>query len=144
MRAIDPVEHIRENPEMYLPEGGAIPAYLATRLAGDALLLGAGRVEISRHGDWWHVVSDHDWIAASSVGDVKETFSHVLPFPEAGVNAMRSEVLLLAFADAVVTTAAGRCATLKGDPADRATICKIHPDMPDGRIVAFKVDQDQE
>src|SRR5690348_11695923 len=115
MRTIDPLEHIRANREMYLPGGRCDPAYLATRVAEDALTSGAKRVEILHWQDWWVVAADSDWMARCCSGDVRELFDRVVPFPESGVNSMRSEVLLSAFADEVVTGGPGEGAVIKGN-----------------------------
>src|SRR2546423_2717418 len=104
MRTIDPLDHIRGNREMYLPGGRCEPAYLATRVADDALTLGASRVELLHHQDWWIIAANADWMALPKSCGVRELFDRVVPFPESGVNSMRSEVLLSAFADEVLTS----------------------------------------
>ena len=51
---------------------------------------------------WWVVVADVDWLASAG-RPLSELFSTIVPFPGAGDNSMRSEVLLGAFAEQVLT-----------------------------------------
>lgn len=139
MRTIDPVEHIRANPDLYLPGGRADPAHLASRLAGDALMLGAGRVEVSHDGCWWWVAADRDWMDANPSISAHDAFERIVPFPEAGVNSMRSEVLLTAFAERVVTVAEDGRECIKGDVTDADPVWRVLPSAGWARVVAFRL-----
>src|SRR5687767_46875 len=98
---LDPLKHIRSHPKMYLPGGILDPMWLATRVSGDALLLGAVNAGSTRCGDWWVAWADHDWLQRDGQ-EIRELFDRILPFREAGVNAMRGEILLTAFAKDIV------------------------------------------
>lgn len=114
----DAVGHIRGHPGMYLPDGWASPAcYLARQLACDAHVLGAACVQSSRSADWWWVAADRDWIADAPFG-IHELFTRIVAFPRAGVNSMRSDVLLTAFAEQVVTVAKGGRDVIRGEVTD--------------------------
>jgi len=139
VRTIDPVEHIRSHPDLYLPGGRADPALLASRLAGDALMLGAERVEVSHDGCWWWVAADRDWMGTNAAVTAREAFERIVPFPEAGVNSMRSEVLLTAFAERVVTVAVGARECIKGNVADADQIWRVLPTAEWARLVAFRL-----
>jgi hypothetical protein len=139
MRTINPVEHIRGHPDLYLPGGRADATLLASRLAGDALLLGAGRVELSHDGCWWWVAADRDWMGVNPSVPVREAFIRVIPFPEAGVNSMRSEILLTAFAEQVVTAADGARECIKGNVADADPAWRVLPSSCWARLVAFRL-----
>ena len=90
---------------MYLPDlsGMDVSIYLAQRLSSDAMVLGATEVDVVRAGEWWTVASDTDWLAKPCECALDKLFHQVIPFPEAGPNSMRSEILLTAFARDVVT-----------------------------------------
>lgn len=139
MRTIDPLDHIRSNREMYLPGGRCDPAYLATRVADDALTLGASRVELLRHRDWWVIAANSDWMARGPSCDVRELFGRVVPFPESGVNSMRAEVLLSAFADDVVTSGKDDGEVIKGNVSARDEIWSLVKGSDRARAVAFRV-----
>lgn len=98
----DSVEFIRSRPDMFL-RGEFNPSDMAGRLAGDALILGALHVTITR-GDMWHIISaDNDWLSAHPPVEPREAFFQIVRFPEAGDNSMRGEVLLTAFASKVIS-----------------------------------------
>ena len=139
MRTIDPVEHIRNHPELYLPGGRADAAFLAKRLADDARLLGAARVEWSHDECWWWVAADRDWMDAEAAVPMRDAFVRIVPFPEAGANSMRSEVLLTAFAEQVVTAADGVRECVKGDVADADPVWRLLPSSGWARVVAFRL-----
>ena len=109
----DPVESIRSHPDMYL-RGGFNASSMAGRLAGDALMLGALHVTITR-SDMWHIISaDNDWLSAHPPVEPRETFFQIVRFPEAGVNSMRGEILLTAFASKVISASSHNRFVVKG------------------------------
>lgn len=118
MRILNAVEHIRAHPELYLPEGRPDSASLARRLAGDAFFLGATFAGILSSNGWWFVVADKDWLGVST-GETADA-SRIVPFPEAGPNAVRTEALLSAFAEEVVAFDYDKARTLKGLKGDDA------------------------
>ena len=114
MRTIDPIAHIRSNREIYLPAIGDVSIYLAQRLSSDAMVLGANEVDVARAGEWWTVSADTDWLAKPCECAVEKLFNQVIPFPQAGPNSMRSEILLTAFARDVVTSNDRETKVIKG------------------------------
>jgi len=121
----DAVEHVRSKPDMYLG-GGARPDVIAQAIVGDALVLGAGRVLVLRHGPWWAVAADADWLTAPCrfPSLPPECFRRIVPFPEAGVNCMRHEILATAFARAVVSCTPERREVISGAELADATVCE--------------------
>jgi hypothetical protein len=137
MQILKPISFLREHPEHYLP-GGEVRAYwLAERVGADALLLGATRVQTSHAGDWWFVSADKDWLIGGPVSPA-ELFSNVVPFPEAGENSMRSEVLLGAFSDALAIATPGTFDILHGEPEQVRAVQSRMADGPWARVVAFR------
>lgn len=101
---VNPIEVIRKNVARYL---GGLTAptgeYLAGRMMSDLIWLRALPATVERIGNVWMISSHIDWLATESGATTEMAFSRVLPFAIAGQNSMRSEVLLSAFTDAVVT-----------------------------------------
>ena len=137
MQVIDPLTFLREHPEQYLP-GGEVRAYwLAERLAADALLLGASRTQTKRWGDWWSVSADRDWLSNAAVSPT-ELFATIVPFPEAGVNSMRSEVLLGAFGDTVAISTPAGLELVKGHFDDLPAMTTHERDEGWPRTIMFR------
>jgi|GEM_PF-1619107 hypothetical protein len=119
--------------------------FLATQLARDLTLMGAVPVSIERAGGWWLVSSAKDWLMESE-GSVCWKFTHIVNFPEAGREAYHSEILLTAFADAVVTRGAtGGITWIAGDPDRWALPARMRHRSRErtGRIVAFLSEDEQ-
>jgi hypothetical protein len=135
----DPLAHVRANPDLYLPGGRAEPSDFATRLAGDALTLGANRTLAVRHGDWWAVAADIDWLTAAPVA-IHDLFARIVPFPQSGPNAMRSEVLLGAYADHVITWSGPTSTLVKGSAADIHPLRTSFDDPSWRRVIAFRIE----
>ena len=85
--------------------------------SGRARRWASSRAEIHHVGAWWVVVSDEDWLTYGNDRSVRETFSHILPFPYFGANACRSEVVVNALASSLFTVKGGRLEILRGDEA---------------------------
>src|SRR4051812_26770299 len=114
MKTIDPLAHVRQHPEMYLPDGQHDAQRIAARIESDAITLGAGRTLNAHRDDRWIVAADIDWLADLDV-PAAEAFRRPLPFPQGGRNAFRAEVLLGAFADCVATWSEHGLQTIQGD-----------------------------
>jgi hypothetical protein len=158
MRTLDAIDHIRSNPEMYLPGGKPDASALAKRLAGDALLLGATVVGYGSSNGWWFVAADKDWLRNSAAG-TEDAFTRIIPFPEAGPNAVRTEVLLYAFAKEIVAIVQARWEALKGgkgalrsarDAIDEPSIVagqwlsRAWPPAHERLVVAFRIPSKRE
>lgn len=140
MRTLDPLDHIRRNPGMYLPGGNVDPSHLASRLSYDALTLGATRTLVVHRDAWWTVAADRDWLADGS-RVLEDLFQNVVPFPEAGVNAMRSEVLLGAFADEILTWDRQIAMVLKGVVPNPPAVQSLLGDTDQwARTIAFRLE----
>jgi hypothetical protein len=116
IKAVDAVSAIRNHPQMYLGKRVVSAGMLARRVADDARLLGCALVEIDEREDWWLVGADLDWLGLGQhrPSDPLELFRRAWPFLEAGDNAMRSEVLVAAFAQDVFTTTACNIQFIQG------------------------------
>jgi hypothetical protein len=121
---------------MYLPSGRVNGHSLASAIFTDALVESNRRVVVERLNDWWIIASDHDWIGPAA----KDHFERIVPFPEAGPNSMRSEVLLTAFADDVIVFDAVSHCIIKGDAKATEPLIALRKQHPEWkRIVAFRL-----
>jgi hypothetical protein len=103
IRVLDSITHVRSHPRMYFPSGEPTPSLIATRLADDALVLGAKSVCIVRADEWWIISADHDWLMLPHIESIGDRFRNFTPFPESGANSCRSEIFVGAFATAAAT-----------------------------------------
>jgi hypothetical protein len=139
MKTLDPIGQIQANPQMYLRGGQVDAVDLARQLAGDAIYLGAKRVQIMEVNDWLLVAADVDWMNKSAQTGVNDVFSKIIPFPQAGVNSMRSEVLLSAFADDVFTADASGHEVVKGQAPKDSDVYRAAKEENWARVVAFRM-----
>ncbi len=100
----DGVKQVLTTPQMYL--GGVSKAtaeILLSAMFSDAILLNEKKILYSQIKEW-HVLSGLTNWTERNVFNLKsplEIFQRIIPFPEGGVNSIRSEVLLTAFASQV-------------------------------------------
>ncbi len=136
LKTLDPIDHIRANPQMYLRGGNADPVDLARQIAGDAIYLGAKRAQIINVNGWLLVAADVDWMKGS---EIQEIFSQVVPFPKAGVNSMRSEVLLSAFARDIFTADSTGHVVIKGTAPNDPEVYRAAKEENWARVIAFRL-----
>ena len=103
-------------------------------IAKEALLCGASAVHISRHGQWWVIESQSDWLTST---DPLEAFSRVVPYSEGGPNSMRSEAFLPVFALDVVTYSPLAWYVVKGKSDEWLDGYVTNAEI--GRLVAFRI-----
>lgn len=118
LRVVDPLRMILDRPGRFLPDGDR-GASLAKHLEEDARLLGAGWVQVERLADWYLVGGDMDWcrVGRFRPADPLDLFRRAWPFSEAGVNSIRSEIVVAALAEDVFTgTASERQIVQGGEP----------------------------
>lgn len=139
MKTLDPIAHIQSNPDMYLRGGQVDAVELARQLAGDAIYLGAKRAQVMVVNEWLLVAADVDWMQKSGQTDANEAFNRIIPFPQAGVNSMRSEVLLSAFADDVFTADADGHQVIKGTAPTDKDVYRAAKEENWARVVAFRI-----
>lgn len=137
----DAVSLIRKNPSMYLRAEKATGEHLAASMMSTLIWLGALPATVIRLPPWWVISSEKDWLAVAGQANVEAAFSKIVPLPVAGPNSHRDEILLSAFADAVVTLGAGAVRWVKGDSSRLALPSGIDLARANGgRIVAFRCD----
>jgi hypothetical protein len=136
----DPLAFIRAHPQMFLAEVAAED--LALNLVRGIVLLNNGPVSLAHFDRWWLVAAEADWMSADAGATAEDVFHRLVPFPEAGPNSIRPEVLLTAFATTVVTWHLGRVTVVKGEVSPDDEIERVvaaHPLWK--RWVAFRMDE---
>jgi len=137
----DAIKFIRDNPQIFfgnqtLPDGYT----LASALFRDIALHDALPLKITKTNNWWVLIADKDWLKSQEGGAVN-VFSQMLPFPPAGTNACRAEVLVTAFAKAVITAGKDGTHWISGNEIAKASLPNtVQTDMNGsnkGRLVAF-------
>ncbi len=133
----DDLAFIRRHPQMFV--GRVSGEELAGIIAEGAILLTGKPARVGPAGDWWLIASEADWLNRKE--DAEEWFYHLRAFPEAGDNSIHGEVLLTAFADAVLTLTRSHQQVIKGTAAPADEIRKWREDNHNcRRIIAFRLD----
>lgn len=119
---------------------------LATQLVRDLLLAGSMPFRVDCVDGWWLVSSDKDWLFTQGGAATLQSFKQIVHFPEAGREACHSEILLSAFADAVVTQGGGgELIWIIGDQERWILPKQILGHLArSGRSVVFKLEHDQQ
>lgn len=144
LQVLDALEVIRRRPHMYLPDGQLHARKLATQLADEVATVTTGAIGIVRHGPWWLVACEEDWVEKSrGPATVEGYFGHVVAFPEYGVNSMHSEVIVRAFAQSMLTaTSAGDRVCLVGAMPNEDLSDRLTRSLPHWRrLVAFLLEE---
>ncbi len=138
----DQIEMIRARAAWF---GGEPPRarWFAANLVRDLIFLEASPVRVERVDHWWIVYADRDWL---KVGDSVslEPFFKVVAFSAIGVNSMRSEVVIAALADAVLTIGVDGVTWITGDRDLWPLPPALNLETPNGgigRILAFAIDR---
>lgn len=135
------VAFILKNRAMFGPPANVeLGAYLASHLASQLAFLRSLPFVVEKADAWWIIASRRDWLVSSEGASLAASaFSSLLPLPESGPNSHRSEVLLSAFADAVVTAGDDGLQWIKGSAERTPLPGGIDVSGRDGRMVAFRV-----
>lgn len=113
LEIIDPLQHIRQRPEMYLVGGDTSADALANRLLLDLQRSSGALVIYQQIGAWRIVGSDQDWLA--DVADPHEVFQRITTYQHQGQNCFHAEVLLAALASDIVLFAGQQAEVIQGD-----------------------------
>lgn len=130
---IDPIEHVRKRSSLYLEHDEFIPETVASKVAADALTLGAREVWLRHYGTWWLIGSRDDWFDDNT--SVERPFREIVGLPSGYENSFRREILLTAFADNVFVKKGENVFVIKGNLPEGVNWLNTLPE--DHRIVAF-------
>jgi hypothetical protein len=139
----DPIAFLRKRPDTYAGGRPWGPRF-AARLAHDLVLLSNLPIHIERIDSWWVVSSEKDWLVTADGAVSTKPFFHIVAFPAAGDNSHRSEVLLTAFADVVVTCGVDGLTWIRPDarcPPLSDGVRGACSRIGRGRLVAFQIEE---
>ncbi len=134
----DAIAFIRKRPQMFVGDD-PIGADFVKRIVSDLILLDAGPLRVARHGDWYAIAAEKDWLMSEDGTVSFEPFHRLIPMPSGGLFYDRAEVILNALTDAVVTSGADGVTWISGDathwplPDD----LELMPPSTTGRMIAF-------
>ena len=144
MLITDGISLIRKRPQMYGGERPWGPSF-AANLSDNVIYLGALPVHVYANDGWWIISSERDWLLTAQGSISYEAFSKFLPDPAKRANSLRTEVVIAALADAVVTCGRDGIKWITGDPLQRALPDELTDRMSGigkGRLVAFTIDNE--
>jgi hypothetical protein len=142
MLITDGISLIRKRPQMYGGERPWGPSF-AANLAENVIYLGVLPVYVHHFDGWWTVSSEKDWLLGTDGSVSYAAFSNFLPDPAKRANSLRSEVVIAALADAVVTCGRDGTKWITGDPRQRSLPSGLSDRMAaidKGRVVSFSID----
>jgi hypothetical protein len=134
---VDAIGHIRRQQQMYLRDGIARAEDLVERMLSDIVWLDALPAKVERAGSWWIVSSEKEWLMTLAGAVSLEVFRTIVPIPRRGPNDMRADVVVAAFARAVVTAGPEGVTWVVGDAATFPLPNGISLHRSSGRTVAF-------
>jgi hypothetical protein len=113
---------------------------MMTQIVSDLVIQRSLPFSVDHVDEWWLISSAKDWLLGPDGSVSLQNFKRIVHFPEAGREACHSEIMLTAFADAVITRGANDELTwISGDqglftvPATILDLMRCNP----GRTVAF-------
>ena len=132
---VDAVSSLRAHPEWYFKSGRFEWETMVSLLLFEAKTLTGGELSVEVNGSWTAVVAADDWLE----GD-ESLFALLRPFPGGGANASRVEVLLSAFCDTVLTSAAGVSVVIRSIGEDELPegFARLLTNPATGRVVVFR------
>jgi hypothetical protein len=123
------IERIRHNPPRYL--GARLPTspFMASALVQDALLCGIKDVRVQSYESWTSVCANEDWIIPNIKWERPPTYEHVfrtlIPFPQAGPNSFRAEVLVAAFSSDLSVVQSKSVTTCVGETPPEGVLSRL-------------------
>jgi hypothetical protein len=130
---VTPQAYVRGNADRFFFSGRFTPQEAAGLLATEALLTGCRHVELRRHGSWWIIGGDREWLHPPLH---RQAFEALVPFTEGGPNAVRGGILLTVFASDVVTLGHEGMHIVKG--RDSTELSQFLSQASYARAVAFR------
>ena len=138
LKPLDVKNHVITRQDMYFGSKGASAEKICSSIAEGALILGCTHIEIAKLKDWWIVAGDKDWLKLNNHSKTYESnvFECLCPFPEYGINAIRSEYFSSVFSSSLVTWDGEKAAVIKGGFIDFLSVIVDYKKYK--RIIGFK------
>jgi hypothetical protein len=102
LKVIRSIDSIRSNPGAFLPFGTVNGLSVAWGVLLEIMNGGCGGVQFDRFDDWWLLAANRDWLATANESEMQRRFDEIVPYPEKGDNTCHPEVVIGAFACAIV------------------------------------------
>jgi len=138
LKPLDVKKHVIKRQDMYFGSKGASAEKICSAIAEGALILGCTHTEIAKLKDWWIVAGDKDWLKLDNHSKTNESnvFEGLCPFPEYGINAIRTEYFSNVFSSSLVTWDREKAAVIKGNFNDFLSVIADYKKYK--RIIGFK------
>lgn len=114
IKKIDSLSYVVAHPEIFISPGAQLLHELTSKVAADLVVLESTPFTVSIHSGWRVVASKNNWLLKNNLLPLKDLFSTLVPFPEAGQNSNRSEILLNAYCQDVLVYNDGEFTEIKG------------------------------
>jgi hypothetical protein len=143
IRVLNGTEIIKKRPEMYFGSNGPTPEFISSAILRDAVTLGSKYAVVRYVEGWWLIAAETDWLSAGNLAntDLNRLFSGLVPFPEAGVNGIRSEVFASVYSSALLVGGKAGRLKLKGNDTEEKEFDNVITSIvPNERVLGFKFD----
>ena len=134
---------VRLKPHLYVG-GKPFGLHMTLHLVRDLLVEGSNNIDVMRIDNWWLIRSGMDWLCDKSGEVVLEPFSMIIPFPKAGLDGMRSEVVIASLSQAVFTCGRDGVKWVVSSPSEWTIPADLNSKVappPNGRSLAFIVNE---
>lgn len=138
IKVIDTVKGIRERRHMYFLNGIASYDDLIGRMSADILEIPHARMIVFRAENWCIIGSDKPWIPVPEDRSISEFFFRIVPTPERGYMAMRTEVFLTAVSKDLVLFLPEFHLIVQGEVTE-TLLLKIYPMTTCQQMIAFRL-----
>jgi hypothetical protein len=138
LKSLDVKKHVIKRQDMYFGTKGASAEKICSGIAEGALILGCTHTEIVKLNDWWIIAGDKDWLKLDNQSKINENnaFNGLCPFPEYGINAIRTEYFSNVFSSSLATWDGEKAAAIKGNINDFLSVIADYRKYK--RILGFK------
>lgn len=109
-------KHLANYPQLYFGPDGASESGVVNIISETAKLLGARTIHVTDIGNLKCIGADLDWLRLENDYGLNEDniFDCMWPFPEAGVNSARIEIIARVYASILVSARMGKLTVHKG------------------------------
>lgn len=120
----DHVSLLKKNRRIYIGDSILTTAQLAELVVNDSKCLGCPEAETQKIGEWQLVITQSDWVLRNpqQLNSWIDVFKKLIPLPEAGINAVRHEIYLMAFTSNIFIWNKGKLHLIKGELPSKDTV----------------------
>ena len=117
---MDIEKHIKDKSSLYFGSSGPSPEIITSTIVAGALILGATETLIKRDENWFYIFADRDWLYKGKFPEENEgtIWERPWPFPEAGQNTPRFEIMACVFSSTTYTVSHESFEAVKGNVSE--------------------------